>query len=129
MAEDFRLSKIDDAIQRLASVASDLSRMIAVHEQRLAQQEKVTDGAIDLLEQRRIEFDQKLDDVYNVFRAEDAKIIDELKKNRESSRMQHEEQNQKINKLQQFMWMALGAGTALGYVLSIVTNYYKITNH
>jgi hypothetical protein len=103
--------------------------MIAVHEQRLAQQEKATDNAKDLLEQRRIEFDEKINEIYNVFRSEDAKILDELKKNRDSSSHQHDEQNQKINKLQQFMWMALGAGAAIGYIVSLVTTYYKSAVH
>ena len=122
---EVRFSKIDDAIQRLASVASDLSRMLAVHEQRLNQQEKTTESAVELLEERRKEFDKKIDEVYDTFRLEDKTIAEEIKLSRLASSKQHEEQNTKISKIEKFIWMACGGGAAIGYIISIAINYAK----
>jgi ABC-type transporter Mla subunit MlaD len=124
-----RFTKIDDAIQRLASVAADLSKMLAVQEQRINQQEKTTEHVTTLLERRREEIDKKFDDVYDAFRKEDTKIVNEVKLSRESSTKQHEEQNQKIGKIQQFIWMAIGGGVAVGYILSLALNYLKASSH
>ena len=73
-----RFSKIDDAIQRLAVVSSDLSKMLAVQEHRLTQQEKSTDHIAFLIEKRREDLETKLKEVYETMREEDGAILDEI---------------------------------------------------
>jgi len=63
MDEESRFYKIDDAIQRLATVSADLSKMLAVHEQRLDTQEKAADTLSASLEKRRDEVDAKFKDL------------------------------------------------------------------
>lgn len=101
MSED-RFDKIDDAIQRLAVVAGDLSKMLAVHEHRIAYQEKTSDNIVSSMEKRRAEVDNILKDVYSTMRSE----INTL---RESATTQHNEQNIKILEIQKTMWKAAGA--------------------
>ena len=127
MAElEVRLSKIDDAIQRLAQVSADLSKMLAVHEQRLMQYEKESDLLTKLIENRRLETESKIDDIYNSFRSEDRQIIEELKKSREAATKQHEEQNSKIARIEKLIWMVSGGAATLGYVTNMILSYYKV---
>jgi preprotein translocase subunit Sss1 len=105
--EDYRFTKIDDAIQRLASVANDLSKILAVHEQRIIQQEKNSDNIIDVLEKRREELEEKLKGVY-------VTIKEELKPIKE-----------KISFVEKMVWVATGAGGVIGYLISLIFNYYN----
>ena len=123
---EIRFSKIDDAIQRLAQVSADLSKMMAVQDQRLIQQEKGADLLAKLVENRRIEVEDKIDLVYNSFRTEDRQILDELKGMKEAVNKQHDEQNERINKIEKLIWMVSGGAAVLGYLINIGTTYYKI---
>lgn len=116
MSED-RFDKIDDAIQRLAVVAGDLSKMLAVHEHRIAYQEKTADNIVTSMEKRRTEVDNILKDIYSTIRSE----IDSL---RESSRAQHTEQNAKIESIQKTMWMAVGAAAIASWAIPIILNKF-----
>ena len=108
-----RIDKIDDAIQRLAVVAGDLSKMLAVHEHRIAYQEKTSENIVTSMEKRRSEVDSILKDIYSTIRSE----IDSL---RDTANEQHREQNSKIESIQRTMWMAVGAATVASWAIPIV---------
>jgi len=116
MAED-RLDKIDDAIQRLAVVAGDLSKMLAVHEHRIAYQEKTAETIVASMEKRREEVDTILKDVYSTLRSEVSAL-------RENSTKQHDEQNVKIEAIQKTLWMAVGAATLASWAIPILLNKF-----
>lgn len=116
MAED-RLDKIDDAIQRLAVVAGDLSKMLAVHEHRIAYQEKTAESIVASIEKRREEVDTVLKDVYSTLRTEVATL-------RENSTRQHDEQNVKIEAIQKTMYICVGAATLAGWAVPILLNKF-----
>ena len=122
---ELRLSKIDDAIQRLAQVSADLSKMMAVQEQRLIQQEKGADLLAKLVENRRVEVEDKIDGVYNSFRSEDRQILEELRKMKDSATAQHQEQNTRINKIEKLIWVVSGGLGVIGYIINVATTYYK----
>jgi paraquat-inducible protein B len=126
---ELRFSKIDDAIQRLATVAADLSKMLAVHEQRITQQEKTADLVANLIESRRIEFEEKIAEVYDIFRKEDNQILNEIKEFKTASSNQHKEMQSKIQKIEKLIWMVTGGGMAIGFIISMFLNFYKVFTH
>ena len=63
--------RIEAAIERLTSISSDLKAIIAVHEQRISNQEKIYDELHDTVEKRRTEVDIKLKDVFTTMREQD----------------------------------------------------------
>jgi len=126
MDAENRFNKIDDAIQRLAEVASDLSRMLAVQEQRLTQQEKASDQVAEMVERRRVEYDEKIDNIYVTMRKEDNIILSEIKKSREDSGANHKKLDEKIASIEKMIWMACGGGTVIGFLISLAVNYLKI---
>lgn len=115
--EDSRFAKIDEAIQRLASVAADVSRMLAVHEQKISYQEKTIDNLIASFEKRRDEIDERFKDMHDDLRTE-------LQVNRVNSKTQHDEQNVKIEALQKYIWMAMGVVSVASWVIPIIVNKF-----
>jgi hypothetical protein len=123
---ELRFSKIDDAIQRLASVSADLSKMLAVQEQRLTQQEKSTDHITYLLERRREDLEGKLKEVYETMREEDSAILEEIKKSRKASDEHHERLEAKVTKLERLALLVTGSAITVGFILGMVEKYFKI---
>ena len=121
--------RIDIALEKLTEISGELKAMIAVHEQRINQQEKETDEIHNTLEKRRDEVDIKLKDVYNTMRDQDNNIIECLNQLRKESTDQHRSLNEKIGKLEKFIWVAIGGGMVLVWLLSNVSTYFKIFVH
>lgn len=126
MSDELRFSKIDDAIQRLAAVSADLSKMLAVQEQRLTQQEKSTDQISYLLEKRREDLDSKLKDVYDTMRKEDGAILEEIRKSRQASDEHHEKLEAKVTKLEKLAIMVTGSAVTVGFILGLVERYFNV---
>ena len=58
-------SRIDNAIEKLTDVATSIKQMLAVHEEKIQQQEAADKALYDLVENRRAEADKKLEDVHS----------------------------------------------------------------
>jgi len=126
MSDEIRFSKIDDAIQRLAVVSADLSKMLAVHEHRIIQQEKNTDHITFLIEKRREDLESKLKEVYETMRLEDSAILEEIKKSRDASDQHHERLEAKVTKLERLALLVTGSAITVGFLLGMAEKYFKI---
>lgn len=123
--DEVRFNKLEEAITKMSDVASDMSKMLAVHEQRLNQQEKLSDSIGSKLEKRNDEVDKKFDQVYDAIKAGDDSIITEIKKIAEIRAGQLAELNEKITKLERWRWMVVGGAMAAGYGISLFFNLLK----
>lgn len=117
--------RIEAAIEKLTLVSVELKAMLAVHEQRITQQEKNSDDLHDIVEKRRDELDVKLKDVYNTMRDQDKTIVEEIAKLRKESTEQHNILSNKINQLEKFIWMAIGGGMVITWAMSNLMHYIK----
>lgn len=97
---DFRQSKIEDAISKLTEISSDLNKMVAVHELRLSQQEKITDSIEIILEKRRDEYETR-----------EGKIYDHVDNS-------FEKLSKKITDLEKMMWVYGGGFALAAFVLA-----------
>jgi hypothetical protein len=117
--------RIEAAIEKLTVVSADLKAMLAVHDQRISHQEKET-SSLDLkFEKRRELMDEKLNDVYNTMRDQDNGILAEISKLRAESSEQHNILSSKINQLEKFIWMAIGGGMVLTWLLTNLVHFFK----
>lgn len=122
-----RQDRVEDAIEKLTIISNDLNKMLAVHDQRLTQQEKDSSILFNSLEKRREELDKKLNDVYDSMSNQEEKIFQELTKFRQDMQKQHQELNEKISKIEKFNWMAIGGGIAISWVITYAAKYlFKI---
>jgi fructoselysine-6-P-deglycase FrlB-like protein len=118
--------RIEAAIEKLTNVSVELKQMLAVHEQRISQQEKNSDELHDVVEKRRDELDLKLKDVYDTMRQQDNIVCDEIQKLRKESTEQHNILASKIAQLEKFIWMAIGGGIVVTWILTNAVNYLKL---
>ena len=58
-------NKIDTAITKLTDVSTSIKSMLAVHEERLGKQEDVDKAIFNLLESRRLESENKFEDLHS----------------------------------------------------------------
>ena len=121
--------RIEAAIEKLTTISNDLKSMIAVHDQRLGQQEKIIDTINAYLEKRREEMDNKLKEVYDTMREQDNSILSEISKLRAESTEAHKTLTAKINQMERYIWVAIGGGITLTWVVSLIANYFKILGH
>lgn len=121
-----RQLKIEDAISKLTEISGDLNKMIAVHEQRLSQQEKVVTTMEEILEKRREEADNKLRTVYETMRTEDKLILTEINRMREESSDQYEKLSKKITDMEKMLWTYMGGFTVVAFLIAYGGNLLKI---
>lgn len=115
---DTMLTKLEDAIERLTNISSDLNKLIAVHEQRLNQQEKQMTSFETVLEKRREEADIKLRDVYETIRSEDKNILNELNQMRTESMQQYEKLNSRLSEMEKKIWLYIGGFSIIAFMIS-----------
>lgn len=107
------LSKFDTTIDKMQEIASSLSKMVSLQEQRIETQERITHEVQGILEMRRQEQQNNIKDVYNRIntvnkeltdKIEDveSKILDELKKIREDLTKNKEGIGDRLGKIE--MW-------------------------
>lgn len=117
--------RIEAAIEKLTAISSDLKSMLAVHDQRISQQEKLADELHDTVEKRREELDIKLKDVYDTMRNQDNVVLDHIESLRKESAEQHKILSEKINKLEKYIWLAIGGAFVASWIISFIFNYGK----
>jgi len=126
---DSKLDRIENAIERLTEISGDLKAMIAVNESRITKQEKSSEELHVIVESRRLENDAKLKDVYNTMREQDNSILTEISKLRKESNDQHTILSNKINQLERYIFVAIGGGIVITWLVSYAANYFKILGH
>jgi RecA-family ATPase len=112
-----QIDRLESAIERLADISTDLKAMLAAHEQRLNQSEKDTSVLFKLAENRRKEYDTKIDEVYTHMNEKDDKILAEIKAHREASAKEHESLSKRITVLEKYIWLAIGGATVISSIM------------
>lgn len=118
-----RQDRIEDAIERLTDISADLNKMLAVQDQRLLHQEKEISIVLKTIEERRKEWDDRLDGVYNTMRSEDHQILNKLDELKNEHKSQHDQILQKVNDMQKIIWMYMGG---FSVIIFLLTNGAKI---
>lgn len=127
------VDRLDVTIEKLTEVSTTVSQLLAVQGNRLEFQEKVQEKLQDLVEKRRQETDDSIKDVYNrIEKVEkdlqedmsdvEEKICKKIDDMQKVSASQHEQINQSLNdrmtRLEKWMWTAVGGGIVLMWVLN-----------
>ena len=92
--------KFDIAIDRLTEVSTSVDKMLAVHENRLENQEQQR----DILHQRISDLKRDMTDEFRMLRDE--------------NRKQHAEVNERLSKLEKWRWLVVGMATAVGFLVA-----------
>jgi chromosome segregation ATPase len=111
------------ALTRLSDVAHDMSRMLAVHEERLDNHERQAVVLQQDVERRRTEISELAEKVYKSIENQVDEIKKEIKKQEDSSATRDEKLSAKIALLEKYLWMAVGAISIISWVGSIAVKF------
>jgi len=112
-----RQDRLEEVVDRLTSISSDLSKMIAVHDQRLNHQEKQLNNVETSAEKRREELEARFE-----------AINDKLEFLKEQNIQQSEKLSAKINDMEKIMWKYGGGLAVIAFVLAYGPSILRILN-
>lgn len=113
-----RQDRIEDAIEKLTIISGDLNKILAVHEHRLSDHDRVITNIEDTMERRREEADIKLQNVYDRFKEGDRNILEEINNLRSEANEQHEKLSTKIAHIERTIWTYLGGFSVFVFVIT-----------
>lgn len=125
-------SKLDSAIEKITDVSNCINKMLAVHEQKIAQTEQDTEDLFHLVEKRRLELNEDMKELHSRITTGHREMhkemndcetrillaISDLKnhvaeKDSATQNLNRELEN-KIHALEKRQWFILGAASILG---------------
>jgi hypothetical protein len=127
---------LENQVEMLREIASDMKRMLAVHDEKLNQHERKQDDIFNLIEQRRNEMAEDIKEIHsrittvqrelsteiNATESRIIKGIDELKAELKTDQEFHNSKQksleQRIADLEKWRWIIIGAGVTGGWVFS-----------
>lgn len=131
------VGKLDSTIEKIASLAGDMSKLLAVHEQRFSKTEEVLEKLVNLSDKHREEIQAKVDKVYSDMDARDNVIVKEVREHLASRKADTDKQFSEISvtvgsikksfdKFQRVLWMCLGGSAVFFFLLSHIDFIIKI---
>ena len=135
---------LETQVEMLREIASDLKRMLAVHDEKLNQHERKQDDIFELIEQRRNEMAEDIKEIHSrittvqrelctEITATESRIIkglDELKEELKTDQEYHNSKQktleQRIADLEKWRWIIIGAGITGGWLFSKLGNMVEI---
>jgi phage-related tail protein len=135
---------LENQVEMLREIASDMKRMLAVHDEKLNQHERKQDDIFNLIEQRRNEMADDIKEIHSrittvqrelctEISATETRIIkglDELKEELKTDQEYHNGKQktleQRIADLEKWRWIIIGAGITGGWIFSKLSSMVEI---
>lgn len=122
------VDRLDVTIEKLTEVSTTVSRLLAVQENRLENQEKITDKLQTSFEVHKSENAQAVKEIYEKISHVEEDLLKDLDSNQDKvikkidelkaeGTKQHGEMGDRISRLEKWMWILVGGGTVLAFVL------------
>ena len=123
------VDRLDITIEKLTEVSSTVSQLLAVQGSRLEFQEKIGTQLQDLVEKRRVETEVFVKDLHQEIESvereletdmkeNNEKVLTEIKSLRTDGEKQHIELNDRMTRLEKWMWIVVGGGVVVAFILS-----------
>ena len=130
------VDRLNNAIEKITNVTTDIGKILAVHDQRLDRGEKATNDVFDLLEKRRQEMNEDIKELHSRITTTTRELsteisdvrkcivdgIDDLKKELKEDQKFHNEKQSKleerIDALEKWRYMLVGGGIVGGFLIN-----------
>ena len=113
--------RLDDAIGKISEVSNCINRMLAVHEEKLANQEEAVFAAEELIEQRRTEFSNEIKELHSRITTNTKEIMSiaskQHKEHSEAIQKLHTDINKRVGVLEKWRHVLIGGSIVIGFVL------------
>lgn len=110
--------RLDTTIEKLTEVSGGINRMLAVHENRLEQQEELTKHFITLMEERRRENSDKYEIVQNRITQTREEMQQEIKDSIKEVVTKIDKLSETVNKLEKWKYLVVGGAITIGFLLA-----------
>jgi len=110
--------RLDTTIEKLTEVSGGINRMLAVHENRLEQQEELTKHFITLVEERRRENSDKYEIVQNRITQTREEMQQEIKDSIKEVVAKIDKLSETVNKLEKWKYLVVGGAITIGFLLA-----------
>ena len=130
------VDRLNNAIEKITNVTTDIGKILAVHDQRLDRGEKATNDVFDLLEKRRQEMNEDIKELHSRITTTTRELsteisdvrrcivegIDDLKKELKEDQKYHNDKQskleQRIDALEKWRYMLVGGGIVGGFLIN-----------
>ena len=113
--------RLDDAISKISEVSNCINRMLAVHEEKLANQEEAVFAAEELIEQRRTEFSNEIKELHSRITTNTKEIMSiatsQHKEHSAAIQKLHTDINKRVGVLEKWRHVLIGGSIVIGFVL------------
>ena len=113
--------RLDIAIEKLTDVSNCINRMLAVHEEKIARQEEAIFEAEGMIETRRIELMNKIDDLHSRITTNKTEIMTMATAQHEKQNIEiqklHNEINMRVGVLEKWRHVLVGGSIVIGFLL------------
>ena len=122
------VDRLDITIEKLTEVSTTVSRLLAVQENRLEHQEKLSDKLQASIESHKTETNQVVKEIYTKINDVEIDLSKDIEKNQEKiikkieelkaeGTRQHDEINERMTGLEKWMWILMGGGVVLAFII------------
>ena len=122
MASNRTPAGVRQTLEKLTDIQADLTKIVAVHDERLNAHEKHHDTLSVSLEKRREELSIVQNNLYAELEKKTDSILTEVGKIRTESTAQHNTLANRISTFEKYIWMAIGATTVISWIIYIALN-------
>jgi|TARA_B100000902_G_scaffold291332_1_gene277648 predicted nucleic acid-binding Zn-ribbon protein len=104
-------TRLDTAIDKLTDVSTSIKSMLAVHEEKLSQSEKIDEVIFNKIRERADELDKVNQELTEKIEISEKRLMCELKSIRN-------EINDRVGVLERYKWLILGGAIVIGWIMS-----------
>ena len=123
-------TKLDNAIDKLTDISSSIKSMLAVHEEKLSKQEDIDKAIFNLIESRRIEFDNNYKELHARINKIHKELTDEIEMSEKRLMCEIKTLNSnldgRIGVFEKYRWIIIGAAIVVGLSMPSILNILKI---
>jgi|TARA_B100001094_G_scaffold81945_1_gene78157 gas vesicle protein len=123
-------TKLDNAIDKLTDISGSIKSMLAVHEEKLSKQEEIDKAIFNLLENRRVESENKFEDLHSRLNKSVVNLKEEveLSEKRLMCEIKSLASNLdgRIGVFEKYRWIIIGAAIVLGLSMPQILSVIKI---
>ena len=119
--------RLDDAISKISEVSNCINRMLAVHEEKLANQEEAVFAAEELIETRRTELSNEIKELHSRITTNTKEIMSiatsQHKEHSEAIAKLHTDINKRVGVLEKWRHVLIGSSIVIGFILHSMINF------
>ena len=122
--------RLDNAIEKITDVSSCINKMLAVHEEKITNQEDSITNTNFVVENRRQEFSEDIKDIHSRITRNNEELLTQLSNqhasyNTELTNLKTEMMG-KVGTLEKWRWVMIGASIVIGFALHKMMNFQLI---